>query len=165
MYALQWLNGLRLLGHEVLYYDRVDERPESAALFGTIVERWWDRRLAAALRKNGQSAFGLSVAEVEAFSRDAAGIIQLGCQFSAEPDLWVASVRPRVFIDADPGFSQLRAMEGSAIDEDLHGPSLGRLGRRGGGGAAETQSRSVCANLEQGQARRRRASPRLEGSS
>jgi hypothetical protein len=119
MYALQWLNGLRLLGHEVLYYDRVDERPESAALFGTIVERWWDRRLAAALRKNGQSAFGLSVAEVEAFSRDAAGIIQLGCQFSAEPDLWVASVRPRVFIDADPGFSQLWAMEASAIDDVL----------------------------------------------
>jgi hypothetical protein len=32
MYALHWLHGLRLLGHEVLYYDRIDDRPESAAL-------------------------------------------------------------------------------------------------------------------------------------
>ena len=119
MYALQWLHGLRLLGHQVLYYDRIDDRPETAALFGAIVERWWDRRFAAALRKNGQSAFGLSVAEVEAYSRDAAGIIQLGCQFSAEPDAWLASVRPRVLIDADPGFSQLWAMEASAIDDVL----------------------------------------------
>ena len=119
MYAVQWLHGLRLLGHEVLYYDRIDDRPETAALFGSIVERWWDRRFAAALRKNGQSAFGLSAAEVEAFSRDAAGIIQLGCQFSAEPDLWVASVRPRVLVDQDPGFSQLWAMEASAIGDVL----------------------------------------------
>ena len=47
MYVLQWLHGLRLLGHEVLYYDRIDDRPETAALFGAIMERWWDKRLAA----------------------------------------------------------------------------------------------------------------------
>lgn len=119
MYALQWLHGLRLLGHEVLYYDRVDDRPETAALFGTIVGQWWDRRLAAALRKNGQSAFGLSLAHVEAFASDAAGIISLGCQFSADPDPWLASVRPRVLIDVDPGFSQLWAMEASSPEEVL----------------------------------------------
>jgi hypothetical protein len=33
MYALQWLHGLRLLGHEVLYYDRVsDSRGSSCAV-------------------------------------------------------------------------------------------------------------------------------------
>jgi hypothetical protein len=52
MYALQWLHGLRLLGHEVLYYDRIDNRPEAAALFGQIVEHWWDSRLAVAMRPN-----------------------------------------------------------------------------------------------------------------
>jgi len=36
MYALQWLHGLRLLGHEVLYYDRIGDRPEAAALFGQV---------------------------------------------------------------------------------------------------------------------------------
>jgi hypothetical protein len=119
MYALQWLHGLRLLGHEVLYYDRINDRPETAALFATIVDRWWDRRLASAMWKNGHSAFGLSAAEIEAFASDAVGIISLGCQFSAEPDPWLASVRPRVLIDLDPGFSQLWAMEASSIEDVL----------------------------------------------
>jgi hypothetical protein len=119
MIALQWLHGLRLLGHEVLYYDRVSDRPEAAALFGQIMEHWWDSRLAAAIRPTGESAFGLSVADIETFARDAAGIITLGCQFSADPDPWLASVRPRVLIDQDPGFSQLWAMEASSIEEVL----------------------------------------------
>lgn len=119
MYALQWLHGLRLLGHEVLYYDRIDNRPEAAALFGQIVERWWDSRLAVAMRPTGESAFGLSVADVETFARDAAGIISLGCQFSADPDPWLGSVRPRVLIDQDPGFSQLWAMDASSIEDVL----------------------------------------------
>src|SRR5437899_3989310 len=109
--ALQWLHGLRLLGHEVLYYDRISERPEATALFGQIVDRWWDSRLAVAMRPTGESVFGPSVADVETFARDAAGIITLGCQFSADPDPWLASVRPRVLVDQDPGFSQLWAME------------------------------------------------------
>jgi hypothetical protein len=116
MYALQWLHGLRLLGHEVLYYDRVGDRPEAAALFGQVVERWWDSRLAVAMRPTGEPAFGPSVPDIEAFARDAAGIISLGCQFSADPDPWLASVRPRVLIDQDPGFSQLWAMDASIDD-------------------------------------------------
>ncbi|HKY06600.1 MAG TPA: hypothetical protein VJQ55_00075 [Candidatus Binatia bacterium] len=125
MYALQWLHGLRLLGHEVLYYDRIDDSQESAALFARIMERWWDTDLAVALRPNGEAAFGPSVDYVEGFARDAAGMITLGCQFSAEPDPWLASVRPRVLIDLDPGFSQLWAIEASAIEDvlgrhDLH---------------------------------------------
>jgi hypothetical protein len=119
MYALQWLHGLRLLGHEVLYYDRVSDSPEAAALFGQIVERWWDSRLAVAMRQNGESVLGPSVADIELFARNAAGIISLGCQFSADPDPWLASVRPRVLIDLDPGFSQLWAMEASSIEDVL----------------------------------------------
>jgi hypothetical protein len=116
MYALQWLHGLRLFGHEVLYYDCISDAPEAAALFGQIIERWWDSGLAVAMRPNGESVFGPSVADIEAFARDSAGIISLGCQFSADPDPWLASVRPRVLIDTDPGFSQLWAVEGSSDD-------------------------------------------------
>jgi hypothetical protein len=119
MYALQWLHGLRLLGHEVLYYDSISDRAEAAALLAQIIERWWDSRLAVAIGPTGESVFGLSLDGVEAFARDAAGIISLGCQFSAEPDPWLASVRPRVLIDQDPGFSQLWAMEASSIEEVL----------------------------------------------
>jgi hypothetical protein len=118
MFVLQWLHGLRVLGHEVLYYDRIGDRQEAAALFGHIVDRWWDRRLAAAIGPTGESVFGASVDQIEAFARDAAGIVTLGCQFSADPDPWLAGVRPRVLIDTDPGFSQLWAMEAST-DEVL----------------------------------------------
>jgi hypothetical protein len=118
MFVLQWLHGLRLLGHEVLYYDRIDDRPETAALFGRIVDRWWDRRLAVAMRSTGASACGPSVPEIEAFAREAVGIISLGCWFSAEPDPWLAEVRPRILIDLDPGFSQLWAREAS-VDQVL----------------------------------------------
>jgi hypothetical protein len=64
MYALQWLHGLRLLGHEVLYYDRGSDSREAAALFGTIMERWWDIRLAAAIgpKDNRCSALRLLMA-------------------------------------------------------------------------------------------------------
>jgi hypothetical protein len=119
MYALQWLHGLRLLGHEVLYYDSISDRAEAAALLAQIIERWWDSRLAVAIGPTGESVFGLSLDGVEAFARDAEGIISLGCRFSAEPDPWLASVRPRVLIDLDPGFSQLWAMEASSIEEVL----------------------------------------------
>lgn len=119
MYALQWLHGLRILGHEVLYYDRIDNSLEAAALFGQIVEHWWDCRLAVAMGPDGELVFGPSVEQLEAFARDAVGIITLGCQFSAEPDPWLASVRPRVLIDQDPGFSQLWAMEASSIEDVL----------------------------------------------
>ena len=103
MYALQWLQGLRLLGHEVLCYDRIDDRPESAVLFERIASRYWDRGLAVAMRASGEPAYGLSVPEIEAFAWEAAGIISLGCRFSAEPDPWLSSIHPRVLVDQDPG--------------------------------------------------------------
>ena len=119
MYALQWLHGLRRLGHDVLYYDRIGNQPDAIQLFRSIVETWWDARRAVAVDAAGASMCGPSVAEVERFAREAAGIITLGCQFSPEPDPWLASVRPRVLIDQDPGFSQLWAMERSSMDEVL----------------------------------------------
>jgi hypothetical protein len=132
MYALQWLHGLRLLGHDVLYYDRIDAPPQSVALFEAIVTRYWDPRRAVAMRASGEPAYGLSVSEIEAFAREAAGIISLGCTFAAEPDPWLMSVRPRVLIDTDPGFSQLWAEQKSAEEvlglHDLYftvGPNVG----------------------------------------
>lgn len=119
MYVLQWLHGLRRLGHEVLYYDRIGDSAEAVALFGQIIESWWERRLAVAMQSNGKSAFGPSLSEVEAFARNAAGIITLGCQFSTEPDPWLAAVHPRVLVDVDPGFAQLWAMDAPSIYDVL----------------------------------------------
>lgn len=132
MYALQWLHGLRRLGHDVLYYDRIDDTPESAALFSAIMASWWRPDRSAAVRASGESAAGLDTAAVEAFAREASGIICLGCQFAPEPDPWLRSVRPRVFIDQDPGYTQLwaqsQSVEAVIGRHDLHftvGPNLG----------------------------------------
>ena len=52
MLVLHWLEGLRRLGHEVLYYDRGEERAD-AALFAQTMERWWDRDHSAAMLPSG----------------------------------------------------------------------------------------------------------------
>ena len=119
MHVLQWLHGLRSLGHDVLWYDdlpaddkrlRDDERAEAlAAWFGEIVTRWWDPRRAACVVPTGQTLFGLSVEEIERFAHEAEGVIALGGFFKPPP--WLESVRPRIFIDSDPGSTQFWAEE------------------------------------------------------
>jgi hypothetical protein len=115
MFVLQWLEGLKRLGHEVLYYDRARDSTERAnsleraRLFGEIIERWWDPALSAAVLPSGQAAYGLNAKEVEQFGRNAAAVISLGCTFGAEPEPWLAKIRPRVLVDLDPGFSQVWA--------------------------------------------------------
>jgi hypothetical protein len=107
MYILQWLEGLRRLGHEVLYHDCSDGSAESTRLFADIMERWWDPALSAAVLPSGEAAYGLNAKEVEQFGRNAAAIISLGC--SAEPEPWLANIHPRVLIDQDPGINQVWA--------------------------------------------------------
>lgn len=116
MYILQWLEGLRRLGHEVLYYDKADGRAESMRLFADIMERWWNPSLSAAVLPSGQAAYGLNAKEVEQFGRNAAAVISLGCTYEAEPEPWLAEIHPRVLIEQDPGFSHVWASTSSPAD-------------------------------------------------
>jgi hypothetical protein len=111
MFILQWLEGLRRLGHEVLYYDSIDESVEAAKLFAQIIDRWWQPELSAAVLSSGKAQYGLNAHEVEKFGRNAAAIITLGCTYRPEPEPWLADVYPRILIDQDPGFSQVWASE------------------------------------------------------
>jgi hypothetical protein len=116
MYVLQWLEGLRRLGHEVLYHDKADGRVESTRLFAEIMERWWDPTLSAAVLPSGQAAYGLNAKEVEQFGRNAAAVISLGCTYGPELEPWLANVQPRVLIEQDPGFSHVWACRSTPDD-------------------------------------------------
>jgi hypothetical protein len=116
MFILQWLEGLRRLGHEVLYYDRADGSVESTRLFAATIERWWEPTLSAAVLPSGDAAYGLSAKEVERFGRNAAAVISLGCTFRTEPEPWLAKVHPRVLIELDPGFAHVWASSRSSTE-------------------------------------------------
>lgn len=116
MFILQWLEGLKRLGHEVLYYDKACDRPEATTLFADTMERWWNPTLSAAVLPSGKATYGLNASEVERFGRDAAAIISFSCTFGAEPEPWLADVRPRVLIDTDPGFNHVWASKGNPDD-------------------------------------------------
>lgn len=113
MFILQWLEGLRRLGHEVLYHDYADGRPETTALFGEIMERCWDPALSALVLPSGRAAFGLDAKQVEKFGRDSVALISLGCTFRADPEPWLADICPRILIEQDPGFSHVWASASS----------------------------------------------------
>ena len=133
MYILQWLEGLRRLGHDVLYYDKAKEGT-SPAIFQQTIERWWNPHRSALVLPDGQAAFGLDAAQVEQFAREAAAVISLGCTFEREPEPWLAKARPRVLIDQDPGFSQIWASEGDPTDvlgtHDMHFTVGAHIGTR-----------------------------------
>jgi hypothetical protein len=119
MCVLQWLEGLRRLGHEILYYDRDKERPnrvERTKLFAKIMEQWWDPRLSAQISASGEAAYGLNAKEVEEFGRNAAAIISLGCPQYPELEPWLANIHPRVLVDLDPAFTHLSASRSTPAD-------------------------------------------------
>ena len=115
-YVLQWLEGLRRAGHDVLYHDTVDGRGADVTAFRAIVERWWDPARAAAILPSGESAYGMTSAEVRAFAREAEVLISLGATYRREPEPWLEDVRPRVLVEQDPGFTHLWADESDPRD-------------------------------------------------
>jgi hypothetical protein len=116
MFILQWLEGLRRLGHEVLYYDKSYDQQNATLLFANIMERYWNPSLSALVLPTGQASYGLSGKQVEEFGRHAGALISLGCAFEAEPESWLENIRPRILIDQDPGFSQAWASQGNPDD-------------------------------------------------
>lgn len=115
-YVLQWLEGLQRLGHDVLYHDVVDDRPEVVRAFRDIVERSWRPQRSAAVLPSGEVVYGIDMAEIEQFARQAAAVISLGATYSADLEPWLEPARPRVLVDQDPGFTHIWASDTSAAD-------------------------------------------------
>ncbi len=110
MYVLQWIECLRRLGYEVLYYDTLVEGNTNAAmLFQEIMERWWSPSLSALLLQNGDALYGLSGKQIKNFSKEASAVISLSSTYNQESDEWIANVHPKILIEQDPAFTHIWA--------------------------------------------------------
>jgi hypothetical protein len=117
MYLLQWLQGFRRLGHDVLYLEFVDKDPGKQRerivnFFADIVTQWWDPEWSALiLEKNQESLFGLDASQVSRLAAKAAAVIQLSAQYRAQPYPLIDRVRPRIVMESDPGYTHLWAAQ------------------------------------------------------
>lgn len=111
IHVLHVLEGLRRLGHEVLFLEFLDEPPDAAtrSTFGRIL----GERAGALLHTDSAESFaGLSREGVAAFAGDADALISLAAHYRSEPWPLLEAVRPRILIEQDPGYTHTWAIEG-----------------------------------------------------
>ena len=129
--VLQYVEGLRGLGHEVLLVEPV----EAAALRADSPVAVYFRSLArlrgraALLARGGRETLGLSYEEIERFAHDADLLLNVSGMLRDER--LVEPIPVRAFLDLDPGFNQVWAAEGFdfGLDRHTHCVSVGtRIG-------------------------------------
>jgi hypothetical protein len=102
--VLQYLLGLRRLGHDVLLVEPVAElSTENARYFADVVGRFGLEGRAALLSPD--AALGLPRQRVLAFAREADAVLNVAGMLTDEALLEGAPVR--VYLDLDPAFTQL----------------------------------------------------------
>jgi hypothetical protein len=141
MYLLQWLHGLERLGHRALFAEFLKTDPGQARermvrYFDDTVVRWWRPEAAALiLASSGESLYGLTAAEVAHAAREAAAILTIAAPYRREPYPLLECVRPRLFIEQDPGYTHLWAAGGDPADifgeHDVYFTVGGNVGRPG----------------------------------
>jgi len=112
MHVMQFLEGLRRLGHDVLFVEPLEIAPSAATRrsFASLIEGWWDPQRAALMDTwTGASHAGLSTAAIRAFAASAAGLLSLAAHYRAEPWPGLEDVRPRLLFEQDPGYTHLWA--------------------------------------------------------
>lgn len=119
--ALQYVLGLRGLGHDVLLVDEVrgpgDPEAREQCLRDVVAEHGLEGR--AALLIGGGRAVGMSFAETQAFAAGADLLVNLAGTLR-EPEL-VEAVPRRLLVDLDPAFTQLwHAVDGVDIGLARH---------------------------------------------
>jgi hypothetical protein len=123
MHVLQILEGLRRLGHDVLFLEFLTEAPapEAAAAFAATLG---DRPGALLDAATGESFAGMSRTAVASFAERADALISLAAHYRREPWPLLEAVRPRILIEQDPGYTQLWAADAEPQEifgeHDLH---------------------------------------------
>jgi len=123
MHVLQMLEGLRRLGHDVLFLEFLAgvPAPDVAAAFGAALG---DRPGALLDAFTGDSFAGLPRRAAAAFAARADAVISLAAHYRREPWPLLEAVRPRILIEQDPGYTHLWAAEGEPRDvfgeHDVH---------------------------------------------
>ena len=116
---LQYILGFRRLGHDVLYVEEITskdcvddawrpvafEQSANAQLFAGLVDRHGLAGHAALLLEDGREHLGLSLAQVHAWGDGADLLVNLSGRLHMEPVR--RAVRRRVYVDLDPGFTQI----------------------------------------------------------
>lgn len=138
MYPLQWLHGLKRLGHRVLFIEFLKEDPgrDRTAVVGYFrraVERWWYPELSALLIESSlESLYGLTAAEVRRVAGEAAGLITLAAHYRRNPYPLLERVRPRILIEQDPGYTHLWAKDSGPVniygEQDVYYTVGGNIG-------------------------------------
>jgi hypothetical protein len=133
--VLQYVLGLRGLGHDVLLVEPVDaERdPEVDRYFAAVARAFGLCGRAALVERGGTRAVGVPYGELVAWARDADVVLNVSGMLRDEALLEHAPVR--VFLDLDPAFNQLwHEVEGIDLGLDRHnrfvtvGLAVGRPG-------------------------------------
>lgn len=107
MFTLQWMQALQSCGHQVLLVDFITEDEAGAVgLFRDVMDRWWNLSKCTLISaETGACVAGLGEEDVTAFSRSAHLSIRIGVAGKGCVHPAVEEIRPRIFIDQDPGYS------------------------------------------------------------
>jgi len=119
MHVVQILEGLKRLGHEVLFVEYLSEppEPEAVAHFANELTRWWDLASSAlVLATTGESLCGLDAGEVARVAARADAVLTLAAPYRAEPWPMLEEVRPRILMENDPAYTHLWAAEGDPAE-------------------------------------------------
>jgi hypothetical protein len=111
---LSWARALEQLGFDVHLVEELHARPAPGA------EEWFAETVTAAglgdratlLREDGTSAWGLGAAELADLAADAAVLVNISGHL-ARPEV-CEQVGTTVFVDLDPGYTQIWDVEGTA---------------------------------------------------
>lgn len=108
--VLQWVLGLRSLGHDVLLVEPVEELTDGTARYLRAVASAFDLHERAALVTGAGGAHGVGRRTVADFCERADVVFDLAGMLAGSPLL--ASAPVRVYVDLDPAFTQLWQAEG-----------------------------------------------------
>lgn len=113
-FVMQWLVGLERLGHDVLFVNTVSamkpaEEVAAVASFISTCDRLWHMGQSALLDTSSERVLaGISYSDIRSFADGADALITIALAGDQLPPP-LDRVRPRVFIDQDPGYTQLWA--------------------------------------------------------
>ena len=132
-WAVQYLLGLRRLGHDVLFVEPAAPDPRSRAYFDRLVARFGLQGAAALLDPATGASTGVSRTELREFAAGADLLLNISGMLADEELLGAIGVR--AFVDLDPAFTQLwHAADGIDMGFDRHNRFVtigGRIGSPG----------------------------------
>lgn len=114
-HVLHFLEGFRRLGHDVLFVEFLAEEPSPGAVayFEDVISGWWNPRRGALLGGSAERSYaGASVAEVAGFAASADAVVDLAAHYRPDPWPLLSSIRPRILVEQDPGYTHLWAADG-----------------------------------------------------